>query len=194
MRKRKKYSLVLGVFFFCIVCLTQPSATAVEETATRAYSIDLEWGSLSFTYDKGTWDTEALEYKKQDSSVAPAKDTVDGQPGWYEFNGENNKIWLQNASQTETVTATIEVVPELRDAEGNALQEQPDDIQNLAFSLYKDNQWNCFDGYPEGSNTKITQSIPSGGNVAFYISIAGELNTSTAVGKNIGSVTISISK
>ena len=197
---KKKIITILFMAFIFIVIIIQNNksiAETTEITETKRYTIDLAWGSLSFIYDRGTWDTNKLEYCSQESSLFPANGTINGKPGWYGFNGEANKITIYNSSENDPITANVRVSKEVKDTEGNDIENQPTYTDNLEYSIYKDNSWNCFEGYEQGNNNNITNVIPAQENVSYYISINGELNTeneSFNLPKNIGSVTIQITK
>ena len=66
------------------------------------YSVEIYFGSLSFYYDYGIWDVNSLTYVSNTSSKNPAKDTMDGSPGWYGFDGVANKISVQYAGYEDT--------------------------------------------------------------------------------------------
>ena len=143
------------------------------------------------------WNTNKLEYCSDESSLFPANGTTKGKPGWYGFNGEANKITIYNASETDNITANVSVSKEIKDTEGNEIDTQPIYVNNLDYSIYKDNKWNCFEGYEEGNNFAITKVIPAKENLSYYISISGKLDTqneSFNIPKNVGSVTIQITK
>lgn len=197
--KKKIITRLIIAFIFTLVIMqnNQSIAETTEITETKRYTIDLEWGSLSFIYDRGTWDTNKLEYRSQESSLFPANGTTEGKPGWYGFNGEANKITIYNSSESDPITANVSVSKEIKDTEGNNIENQPTYTESLEYSIYKDNNWNCFEGYEQGNNSNITNVIPAQENVSYYVSINGELNTeneSFNVPKNIGSVTIQITK
>ena len=84
------------------------------------YMINIEYGTLSFYYDWGIWDTDYCMYTAEKSSFGPSKETqentaqlrnnLQGQlqnvteenlpkaPGWYGFDGTANKISITNLS------------------------------------------------------------------------------------------------
>lgn len=76
-----------------------PENTVDPNTGTTyRYNLDIQFGSLGFYYDWGTWDTETLSYKANESSANPAAGTKLGDPGWYGFDGITNKISFINTS------------------------------------------------------------------------------------------------
>lgn len=92
----------------CLVPLvTHAEETTAEEGATEeqeiptknyVYNVTVEFGYFSFYYDWGVWDTQNFVYKASDSSNNPAAATTLGEPGWYGFDGVNNRIFLKNDS------------------------------------------------------------------------------------------------
>lgn len=74
----KKVILVVTIILFSVLILSYNKSEAKD--SNKRYSVDIEWGSFSFVYDKGSWDTESLEYVKQETSKYPAKGTEEGKP------------------------------------------------------------------------------------------------------------------
>lgn len=192
-----KKILIINIIWIMLFFLLSLPNISKGEGELSTYSIDIEWGSFSFVYDKGSWDTNKLEYVAEESSLFPANGTTEGKPGWYGFNGEANKITIYNSSENSAITANVSVAKEIKDTEGNTMENQPTYNSNLQYSIYKDNDWNCFEGYEEGSNTSITKTIAPQESLSYFISISGELNTEEgtfSLPKNIGSVTIKVDK
>ena len=72
------------------------------------YSLDIEFGSLSFYYDYGTWNVNTMRYEADDNSADPANGTTLGFPGWYGFDGTANRIALKNGSVNgEAITVSL---------------------------------------------------------------------------------------
>jgi hypothetical protein len=56
------------------------------------YVVNVEFGSMSFYYDWGRWDENALTYVSDSTSSSPAYATSNNAPGWYGFDGAANRI------------------------------------------------------------------------------------------------------
>ena len=79
-----------------------------ESREVDVYSLDIEFGSLSFYYDYGIWNVNTMRYEAGQNSVDPANGTVLGFPGWYGFDGTANKIVLKNGSVNgESITVSM---------------------------------------------------------------------------------------
>ena len=59
------------------------------------YIVTIEFGAFDFQYDWGKWNVETLRYEADSNSADPAKDTPQGAPGWYGFDGTNNRIGIR---------------------------------------------------------------------------------------------------
>ena len=82
-----------------ILSADEPSSSVDPDThETYVYSITIEFGSFDFYYDYGVWDSANLQYKANEASKNPAKDTQNTFPGWYGFDGTANKISVHNYS------------------------------------------------------------------------------------------------
>ena len=82
-----------------ILSADDPSSSVDPDThETYVYSITIEFGSFDFYYDYGVWDSANLQYKANEASKNPAKDTQNTFPGWYGFDGTANKISVHNYS------------------------------------------------------------------------------------------------
>lgn len=94
---RTLFAAVLSVSLTVSVLSAFPAARAEEtgetsesETEYR-YSVDIEFGSMTFCYDYGTWNPSNLRYEAEETE-SPAAGTVAGFPGWYGFDGIANRI------------------------------------------------------------------------------------------------------
>lgn len=83
---------------------TGPALKVTTENAdsNKSYDIKVEWGDMQFVYDYAIprWNTETLEYSET------------GGEGWQAsgFDGDNNKVQIQNRSNAEiTVMLMVEV-------------------------------------------------------------------------------------
>lgn len=88
---------VIMVLVWCIVPSPAQRVSAADDDAD-VYALDIEFGSLSFTYDYGIWDVNDMRYEAAGTSTNPAEGTVAGYPGWYGFDGKANKIKITNNS------------------------------------------------------------------------------------------------
>lgn len=94
---RTLFAAVLSVSLTVSVLSVFPAARAEEtgetsesETEYR-YSVEIEFGSMTFCYDYGTWNPSNLRYEAEETE-SPAAGTVAGFPGWYGFDGIANRI------------------------------------------------------------------------------------------------------
>ena len=101
----------------------EETTTATEETTTApppisffdtqptayVYNVTVEFGYFSFYYDFGVWDVTSFTYRASDSSNNPGATTTLGEPGWYGFDGVNNRIYIENNSPngTKNILVTI---------------------------------------------------------------------------------------
>ena len=98
------------------------------------YKLNIEYGSLSFYYDWGSWDSDACLYKADVSSQYPANGTMDTMPGWYGFDGTANRISFVNES---TGSDTLYVLFEYHQRPFNVSEEFPP-IVPPAITYYSD--------------------------------------------------------
>jgi hypothetical protein len=92
-----------------ILSADEPSSSVDPDTnETYVYSITIEFGSFDFYYDYGVWDSASLQYKANEASKNPAKDTQNTFPGWYGFDGTANKITIENSSSNGDVKVKLE--------------------------------------------------------------------------------------
>ena len=78
---------------------TVPSISFMGELSeTYVYNVTVEFGYFSFYYDFGIWDVTTFEYRASESSNYPGANTTLGEPGWYGFDGVNNRIYIKNNS------------------------------------------------------------------------------------------------
>ena len=93
---RALFAAVLSVSLTVSVLSAFPAARAEETgstagTKTYQYSVEIEFGAMTFCYDYGTWNPSDLRYEA-DETENPGAGTVAGYPGWYGFDGTANKI------------------------------------------------------------------------------------------------------
>ena len=80
------------VLVWCVFPSPAQSVSAADDE--DVYALDIEFGSLSFTYDYGIWDVNDMRYEAVSTSINPAEGTVAGYPGWYGFDGKANKVTI----------------------------------------------------------------------------------------------------
>ena len=96
------------------------------------YNVTVEFGYFSFYYDFGIWDVTTFNYRASESSNNPGSTTTLGEPGWYGFDGVNNRIYIENNSPfgTKDLLVTISFDDQF-DEDGNAFP-----VKNVEMSLY----------------------------------------------------------
>lgn len=187
----KKIGIIFCVILLFISFFTLNIYAADE--VDPMYCIDITWGNFSFVYDKGSWNTDTLEYQKALSSIGPAKDTIDGGIGWYGFNGESNKISVTNSSKNKDVNVTLTATSEIKDTESNVTGTST--YTGIKYSIYATNTWDNFAGKDDTNNSTIDVTIKSDETLEFFLSISGKPNEElpeTPV--QIGSFTVTVNK
>lgn len=112
-RLKIKYTKICFVIVLSLSLLLSaiPFAPAAEETSPElagySYQVEITYGSLSFVYDWGTWNTGTLRYEADDSSKNPANGTEDRFPGWYGFDGTANKITVKYIQPRDAAVNTL---------------------------------------------------------------------------------------
>ena len=86
-----------------------PSEYDPDDGSPYKYYIEIEFGALQFYYDWGEWSPAEHAYKASDSSAFPANGTEQGKPGWYGFDGTNNKISISNGSVSPDAVIGVSV-------------------------------------------------------------------------------------
>ena len=86
-----------------------PIALIDNQPTAYVYNVTVEFGYFSFYYDFGIWDVTTFNYRASDSSNNPGSTTTLGEPGWYGFDGVNNRIYIENNSPngTKNILVTI---------------------------------------------------------------------------------------
>lgn len=187
----KKIGIISCLVLMFISFFTLNIYAADEESPM--YCIDITWGNFSFVYDKGSWNTDTLEYQKALSSIAPAKGTVDGSVGWYGFNGESNKITVTNRSEGKDVNVTLTATSEIKDTESNVTGTSG--YTGINYSIYATNTWNNFAGKDDTNNSTVDVVVKSSETLEFFLSLSGKPNEDlpeTPV--QIGSFTVTVNK
>lgn len=77
------------------------ASAAESESAERyRYAVTIEFGSMTFCYDYGTWNASEMRYQASAGSTLPANGTTQGFPGWYGFDGVANRISVKYFDQS----------------------------------------------------------------------------------------------
>lgn len=220
--------LVFGVLFFSF---TKASATG-EETTERTetvdtsnqtmydpdskhpykYYIEIEFGAMQFYYDYGEWNPSTHRYEADTTSIDPAAGKTAGDPGWYGFDGTNNKITIKATSGVNNTALKVNVSFSMEDKEiHDVKQDFP--LQNgcVFMTCYTDAEMeNAITETTEGV-TKIKDnayvvSLENGESAeefsrSFYVSFSGEPRKSdgtafhsVGVAKGIGYLIFAVEK
>ena len=109
-----------------------PISTFDIQQTSYVYNVTVEFGYFSFYYDFGIWDVTTFEYRASDSSNNPGANTTLHEPGWYGFDGVNNRIYIENNSPfgTQDLLITISFDDTL-DEDGEVFP-----VKNVEMSLY----------------------------------------------------------
>lgn len=109
-----------------------PISTFDIQPTSYVYNVTVEFGYFSFYYDFGIWDVTSFEYRASDSSNNPGANTTLHEPGWYGFDGVNNRIYIENNSPfgTQDLLITISFDDTL-DEDGEVFP-----VKNVEMSLY----------------------------------------------------------
>ena len=109
-----------------------PISTFDVQPTAYVYNVTVEFGYFSFYYDFGIWDVTTFNYRASESSNNPGSTTTLGEPGWYGFDGVNNRIYIENNSPfgTKDLLVTISFDDQF-DEDGNAFP-----VKNVEMSLY----------------------------------------------------------
>ena len=182
---RSLCAVMLSLSFLVPGVMSVP-AEASPTDPNDVYSMDVEFGNLSFYYDYGTWDVNDMRYEASATSSDPANGTVNGYPGWYGFDGIANKISIKNGSETgEEITVSLSY----RDLSGAEIAEAGADgaITGVTFAV---------EGWTSRAADYIAP-VPAQNVVDAYIHLSGEpqLNGAsydTATMKPIGMLILKI--
>lgn len=80
--------------------------TAGAKSSVYKYAVTIEFGSMTFCYDYGTWDVNEMRYKADAANQNPANGTTAGYPGWYGFDGTSNHISVKYSNENPDDMAT----------------------------------------------------------------------------------------
>lgn len=157
------------------------------------YNIDVSWGRMTFVYDKGVWDTEELKYKAEESY--PSKNTVDGEPGWYKFDGVNNKISIINVSTINPCEFDLWVDNYIRnDTEDYENTDGESDISGITMEFYDNAEFEG-DSFTSAERIYIEQATETEEKeVSYYLNIDGEPVGLGETREELGSVVIQVHK
>lgn len=136
-------AVILAVSIVIMTSVFPLNTRAESEQADDGYkyAVTIEFGSMSFYYDYGTWDVSEMRYIADTSSTFPAAGTDNGFPGWYGFDGVTNRISFTyvnsydgNANQGINVSLTYRslTATELAGAGGSQV------IDGVTMSFYED--------------------------------------------------------
>lgn len=160
---------VIMVLVWCIVPSPAQRVSAADDDAD-VYALDIEFGSLSFTYDYGVWDVNDMRYEAAGTSINPAEGTVAGYPGWYGFDGTANKITITNNSTLEQHDITVSLsYRDLNDSdiaaahEGSVLQK----VTGVNMKLNDGSGWS-------GTLNSYEKTIEAGDDTTVYVHFSGE--------------------
>ncbi len=136
------------------------------------YLIEIEFGSLQFYYDWGEWSPTTHDYVADSSSNMPANGTVEGEPGWYGFDGINNRITVINHSITDGSGVSSDVMVRISlDMTDDAGYDFPLSSDSVTMELYAEEALQTPIGnYSE--NNYLIRSL-QGSETSYYISFRG---------------------
>lgn len=161
-------SLILSAFS----ALTPVSAEDTTETKAYRYSVEIEFGAMTFCYDYGTWNTSDLRYEADDSSDFPSSETIAGFPGWYGFDGTANKISVKYNNVSVTTDPTKDFLTVSIDYRALTAGEGGDsgvtDIEGVSMGLYGAADWSRYLG---GSGTQL--SVAKNSSIEVWLSLDG---------------------
>ena len=105
------FLLILCMMISLLPCFgSHNEVEAASGTGSYTYSVEISFGAFAFTYDYGIWNVNELDYVASDTSSHPAADTKDREPGWYGFDGINNRItveFVDSASANHYIDVTV---------------------------------------------------------------------------------------
>lgn len=180
---RTLFAAVLSVSLTVSVLSAFPAARAEEtgetsesETDSYRYSVDIEFGSMTFCYDYGTWNPSNLRYEAEETE-APAAGTVAGFPGWYGFDGIANRISVsykdKDDNRSDPSHDYLQVTLSYR-----ALQEKDGvatdsiGVTGITPELYGDESLkNLIEAIGEDGSVL---SVAKGGQISVWLSLKGE--------------------
>ncbi len=186
---RTLFAAVLSVSLTVSVLSAFPAARAEEtgetsesETNSYRYSVEIEFGSMTFCYDYGTWNPSNLRYETEETQ-SPAAGTVSGFPGWYGFDGVANKISVlykedENISNGSTDTAHdyLQVTLSYRalGSEEGGTSSAAIGMTGVTTELYGDDTLKNRMGSVDGSGYTLTVEKNTGNPVSVWLSLKGE--------------------
>ena len=86
------------------------------------YIVTIEFGAFDFQYDWGKWNVETLRYEADSNSADPAMDTPQGAPGWYGFDGTNNRIGIRFNSDIPNAQLGVSFIFDFDDALADGIE------------------------------------------------------------------------
>ena len=155
---------VIMVLVWCVFPSPAQSVSAADDE--DVYALDIEFGSLSFTYDYGIWDVNDMRYEASDTSINPAEGTVAGYPGWYGFDGKANKVTITNNSRIGDHDITVSI--SYRDFNDSDIRDtELEKVTGVNMALGSGSDWS-------GSLNRYEKSIAAGTSSTVYVHFSGE--------------------
>lgn len=166
------------VLSLAVILMVFVSPVRAEDTGSQTeeeeykYAVTIEFGSMTFCYDYGSWDVNEMRYKTSDASVNPANGTVQGYPGWYGFDGIANMISVKytngNESDSPTQNRNLSVSLDYRaltSSEGGV-------VDGVSMSYFSDREMTV----PFSQNFKVphTPIEDASAKTIVYVSLSGK--------------------
>ena len=202
--------LALSLVF---AALRLPSVRADEATGDPQdddnpyiYAVEIEFGSLGFYYDHGTWNEDTFRYDASSTSTHPAADTEAGSPGWYGFDGVANRIRVTNltpeTADADTVTEGIKI--ELRYSDrSDGYYDFPLASGSVSMYCYAEPELvTCLNTDTPNVYEFVMSGMPAGGEApesSVYLSFSGVPRTAQgelfihSSAQRIGTLTLAVS-
>lgn len=157
------------------------------------YNIDVSWGRMTFVYDRGVWDTDEMKYKAEE--IYPSKETVDGEPGWYKFDGVNNKISVINVSTINPCEFDLWVDNNVRsDTEDYEEIDKVSEVSGIIMEFYENSDF-IGDSFTSAERIYIEKATEiEEKEVSYYLNIDGEPVGLGEIRTELGSVVIQVHK
>ena len=133
------------------------------------YAVTIEFGSMTFCYDYGSWNVNEMRYCASAGSKDPANGTFDGYPGWYGFDGMANRISVKYSNRENTQNR-LSVELSYRALSANEGKV----VDNVSMEFYKDRE--LTDLVETGSALSIPHTPPENVDekTTIYASLRGE--------------------
>ena len=165
--KKRIISTLCAVIMVFVWCrgFASVQVKAADPVDSDVYALDIEFGSLTFTYDYGVWDVNDMRYEASSTSTNPADGTVAGYPGWYGFDGTANKITVINRSELGDHSISVSLTyREFNDSEVSSGLEK---VTGVEMTL-NGTGWNSV------SVNKYSTEIAAGSSATCLVQLSGE--------------------